>query len=310
MSANGPYILVPIKIVDSMVTSSDVTEPASGETAWVSGSNYIVGDQRIRTQTHRVYTCIKDATGRTTAPEDDPMYWSDSRATLKWAMYDTQVTSQTVKASSLTVVIKPGFSNAIALYNLTGTHIEITVKDQTGGAIIKHHDADLYEPFPDWYEWLFAPYRDLKKIILSDITPYEPMEYTITVTNGGGTAGIGMVCVGDLRSMSPSGLTSGTQYGAAVEPVDYSYIKTDDYGNTRIVRRSSTTSLRASVFLSHIDVDYAISLLQEVLAVPVAFVAVDASGYSNANVFGLVSGSVEYAGPNHAIASLNVKGLI
>lgn len=310
MRVNGPFILVPVKITDAMVTSSGVAEPATGETAWVSGGNYVVGDERIRTQTHRVYTCIKDATGRTALPEADPMYWKDTRATLKWAMFDGQVSSQTTKATTLTVVIKPGFANSIALYNLSGTHIEITVKDATGGNVIKHLDQDLYDPFPDWYEWLFSPYQELKKIVLRDITPYDDMEFTITVTAASGTVGIGMAILGDMRPLITSMDWGGAQYGAQVKPIDYSYIKTNEYGDTQIVRRRATTDLNVNVVLPHDDSEYALTLLQEVLATPVSFVTVDAHGYEAANVFGLVSGSLSYRSPAHDEIEINVKGLV
>lgn len=311
MSINGPFILAPVEITDAVLDSSTVAEPAAGETAWVSAGTYAVGDQRIRATTHRIYSCILAHTGITTLPEDDLTNWTDIGPTLRWAMFDGTVSTDTTATTTLTVVLSPGFFNALALYKLTGSHITVTVKDEPGGATIYTYDDDLYEPFPDWYEWLFAPYRNRERLILRDIVPYPDAELTITVTAAAAAAvGIGMVCIGDLRPLAASEQRAGTQYGASIEPVDYSYVKTDEFGTTRIVRRASTTGLRASVFLPQEDADYAIALLQEVLSVPVTFVAVDESGYANANVFGLVSGSVSYSGPNHAIANINVKGLI
>lgn len=309
MQVRGPFLLVPNTIGDTELSSSTVAEPAAGETAWASGGTYVVGDERIRVETHRVYTCIKDATGRTVPPEDDPMYWLDTRATARWEMFDDQVSTQTKAATTLTVVVEPGFSNAIALYNITGANIEITVKDATGGTVIKHYDEDLYEPFQDWYEWLFSPYKDLNKIVIRDIFPYDTMEYTITVT-GGGTVGIGMCVFGDMRPLITSGEFGGPQYGTQVKPIDYSYIKTDDYGNTKIVKRRATTDVRATVVLPTADAEYAINLIQEVLATPVAFVTIAAKGYDSANVFGLISGDLTYQSAVHSEIEINVKGLV
>ncbi len=311
MSINGPFILVPVEVTDDVFGSSTIAEPAAGETTWVSAGTYVVGDERIRTETHRIYSCIVGHTGITTPPEGDLTNWKDIGPTLRWAMFDGTVSTDTTGTTTLTVVLSPGFFNAIALYKLTGAHITVTVKDEPGGTTIYTYDDDLFEPFADWYEWLFAPYRDRERLILRDIVPYPDAELTITVTAAASAAvGIGMVCIGDLRPLAASEKNSGTQYGASIEPIDYSYVKTDEFGTTRIVRRASTTSLRASVFLPQEDADYAIALLQEVLSVPVTFVAVDESGYANANVFGLVSGSVTYSGPKHSIANINVKGLI
>jgi hypothetical protein len=311
MSVKGPFILVPTKITDATLSSSTIAEPAAGETAWVSAGTYVVGDERIRAGTHRVYTCVLAHNGRTALPEADPMYWLDTRATMRWAMFDSQVSSQTKTVTTMTVVIKPGFTNAIALYNISGTHITITVKDATGGNVIKTLDQDFYAPCPDWYEWLFSPYQNLQKVILRDITPYDTMEYTITMTAGvGNPVGIGMCVIGDMRPLIASLEFGGTQYGTSVQPIDYSYIKTNEYGDTQIVRRRATTDLRAKVILPQGDADYAISLLQDVLATPVSFVSVDAQGYDAANVFGLVSGSLTYQSHAHSEIEINVKGLV
>ena len=193
MSINGPFILAPVEITDAVLDSSTVAEPAAGETAWVSAGTYAVGDQRIRATTHRIYSCILAHTGITTLPEDDLTRWKDIGPDLRWAMFDGTVSTDTTATATLTVVLSPGFFNAIALYKLTGSHITVTVKDEPGGTTIYTYDDDLYEPFPDWYEWLFAPYRDRDRLILRDIVPYMDAELTITVTAAPAAAvGIGM----------------------------------------------------------------------------------------------------------------------
>lgn len=311
MSFHGPFVLVSVAITTAMMSSCTIAEPDTGETAWVSGGTYAVGDVRIRATTHRKYACILAHTGRTVPPETDYLYWKDLEPTNRWAMLDARVSTQSTATGSMTVVLQPGFFNAIALYKLSGTSIDVTVKDAPGGSVIYHYAGDLYEPFSDLYEWLFAPYKPLTKLVLRDIVPYDTAEVTITVTGGvSDTVGIGMICIGDLRPMVVSGEIGGSQYGCRVEPVDYSYVKTDEFGETSIVKRKSTTDLRFSVFLPNEDADYATNLLQEVLSIPAAWIVIDASGYAALNAFGLGSGSVEYAGPSHAICEVSVKGLI
>ena len=311
MSALGPFVLVPTVIETATLDSSTIAEPASGEAAWVSGGNYTVGDKRIRTDTHRVYMALTTHSGKTTAPENDATNWKDVGPTLRWAMFDGYTSQPSVSTTSMTVVLQPGYFNALALYGLIGASYSITIKDQPGGTVIHSFSGDLYEPWPDWYEWLFAPYKPRKKVILRDLIPFPEAELTVTVAAGGGAdVGIGLLVLGDLCSFILSDQIGGTQYGARVEPVDYSYIKTDEYGHTVIKKRRATTDLSVTVWLPQEDADYATRLIQDVLATPVAFVAVDAAGYETLTVFGLLSGSVSRDSFAHATAQLTIKGLI
>jgi len=305
-------VLVPLTITDDLFTSSTVAEPDTGETTWVSGGTYAVGDVRIRTTTHRKYSCVKAHSGVSTFPENDTVNWLDIGATNRWRMFDTQVSTATTATSTMTVVLEPGFFNALALYGLQGGSISITVKDAPGGTTIYSYTGDLYEPVQDWYEWLFSPYKQLTTLTLTNILPFPEAEVTVTVTaTGGASVGIGLICVGDLRPLLADALSfGGTQYGAKVEPVDYSYIKTDEYGETTIVKRRAATDLNVTVVMPRTSADYAVGIMQEVLATPAAWIATDAAGYAALSVFGLGSGSVEYSSFGHATAQITVKGLI
>lgn len=306
----GPYILKPTPITDAMLASCTVAEPAAGETAWTSAGTYALGDNCIRTTTHRIYQCILAHSGRTALPENDPLYWLDIGATQRWRMFDPIVNTQTTSTSDLTFVLRPGMFNAIALYVLEGASISVTVKDAPGGAVVFSYTDTLFEPFADWYEWLFSPYQVRRSLMLRDIVPYDTAELTITLTaSGSDVRGVGMVVVGDLAPLIASGQW-GSRYGISVEPIDYSYIKTDEYGNTRIVKRAATTGLEVEVIMPKDDVDHAVQLLQAVLATPVAFVATDVAGYQSTNIYGLVSGRVRYEDPTIGIANISVKGLI
>lgn len=301
-------IIVPVKIVGSALSSSTVAEPAAGEVAWVSGGTYAVGDRRILIATHRIYTCVEAHTGSTVTPDLDVTKWVDSGPTNRWAMFDDQCSTQTTAAGAITVVLRPGFINAIAFYKVSGAAISITVKDAPGGAVVATYSSDLITPALDWYDWAFGQYRLLDKVIFSGITPYPDAEITITITGNG--VACGMAVVGDLRNLLDGAEWGGVDYGATAEPVDYSYIKTDDYGNTTIVRRRSATDMSLVLTLPQAYADSALEVIQSVLATPVACIASRSTGYDGLNVFGLVTGSLSYE--SHVAATLNikVKGLV
>ena len=88
------------------------------------------------------------------------------------------------------------------------------------------------------------------------------------------------------------------------------YIKTEEDGTTKIVRRHSAVNMRANVVMPKSAADDVLIAIRRVLDKPVAWIASDAPGYAGLNVFGLGSASLNYAGPEHASLDINVKGLI
>ena len=308
-------IIVPIPITAAMIgAGTTVAEPASGETAWTD-TTYSVGTRRIRTQTHRVYECVSAigaATG--TPPEDDAAHWLDAGPTQRWAPFDHYTNTAATDTTSMTYVLMPGFFNAVSLYGLTGTGIVVEVKDAPGGTVIYRYPqtgtASLTEPPVGWYDYFFGKRRAISKLVLTGIPIRPNAELTITVTAvSGAPVGIGMINVGDYRPLIGDADWGGTLAGATAEPVTYSYIDTDDYGNTTIVRRHSATNLRIKVAMPRRSADAALASVQEVLDVPVSWVASDSKGFDGLNVFGLGSGSLSYTFTT-AEFDITVKGLI
>lgn len=302
-------ILTPLTITNAMILAgTSIAEPAAGETAWVSAGAYALGDLRIRSTTHKVYSCVQAHSGRTALPENDSAYWLEKSPTNRWAPFDSYTSTAASGTTSMTYVLQPGYFNALGMYGLVGTSAAITVKDAPGGATIYSNTVSLLENPAGWWEFLFLPVRQISKIILTNIPIRPTAELTITLT--GATVEVGMINVGDYKSLIGDGDWGGTQYGASAEPVSYSYIKTNADGTTTIVRRNAATSMRASIILPRDQADYALACVQDVLDVPVSWVATDANGFTGLNVFGLGSGSLSYDSFNIATLDLSVKGMI
>lgn len=53
-------VLSPITITSAMLTACNVSEPdtSTGEVAWNALTTYAIGNEVVRTTTHRVYTAI------------------------------------------------------------------------------------------------------------------------------------------------------------------------------------------------------------------------------------------------------------
>lgn len=305
--------LKPYKITDAMLTSATVAEPASGESAWVSGATYAGGQEVIRAATHRKYIAKQGHSGVTTPPEVDPVNWDDSGPTQRWAPFDQYISTAATDVTSISYVLTPGYFNALALYGLTGADLHITLKDAPGGAVLYEHEGPLTEDPAGWYEYLFVAPQVLTQFNVSSLPIRPTAELTVTVTAATGQpVGIGMLVLGDLVNLvGDLADFGGTEYGATAEPVSYSYIKTDDFGNTTIVRRSAATSMTAKIVLPAKNADDALLLIQDVLDVPVAWIALPNNPkYKGLSVFGLGSARVAYESYSIARIDLTVKGMI
>ncbi len=304
----------PITITSAMIAAgTSIAEPAAGETAWVSGATYSLGAEVIRATTHRRYVAKQDHTGRSQLPEQDGAYWTDVGPTQRWAPFDQYVSTGASSTTSLTYVLRPGYVNAMSLYGLVGTSISITLKDEPGGTTIYSQSGPLFDDPAGWYEYLFIPPSPITKLSRSNLPIRPDAELTITVSAASGQpVGTGMIVLGDLVDLvGDLSEFGGTEYGAQAEPVTFSHIKTDEFGETTIVRRSAATSMTAKIVLPAKNADDALRLIQDVLDVPVAWIALPNNPkYKGLNVFGLGSARVAYENFSIARIDLTVKGMI
>ena len=307
-------IIIPTAITDAMIgAGTTIAEPSATETAWASGVAYTVGDVRIRATTHRKYRCaVAHTSASTPTPENDPTSWVDVGPTDRWAPFDRYTNTRASTVTSLTYGLSPGYVNAMALYGLVGAQYSITIKDAPAGATIYSKTGFLTQDPQGWYEYLFVAQPALDKLVLHNLPIRPTAEITITITAASGQpVGIGMIVVGDfVPVVGDTAEWGGVQYGATAEPVTYSYINTDEYGTTTIVRRHAATNMRCTVMMPRQFADAALQRLQSVLDQPVACVATTSKGYDGLNVFGLISTSpVSYDSFNIASIDINVKGL-
>ena len=124
-------VIKPIPVTDTVFISSTVTEAEYA--AYSAATNYAVGNRCI--YNHVIYETVQTPN---TAHQPDifPLYWAAVSPSNRWAMFDTEISTQTVAASSLSVVIKPGYVNSLALFGLLGDSLTITVRDGLAGAVV------------------------------------------------------------------------------------------------------------------------------------------------------------------------------
>lgn len=303
-------IIVPYEITPAMIlTGTTVAEPASSETAWVSGGTYVAGDMRIRAETHRVYKCAADISGSSTPPEDDPLHWVDIGPTLLWAPFDYYQSTKALAPSALTYVLEPGYFNALAMYGIQGQSVDIHME---AGGVVYHDETVFMVQDPEgWYEYLFLPVRGVDKLTRTNLPIKPGMQLSITVHNTDvvAQAGLGTLIVGDLFDFT-AGQLGGTLWGAEAQPVTYSYIDTDEFGETKIVKRRSATDLQCSVLVPTGQADVALAKLQSLLDIPVACIPTTAKYAQGLSIYGLITTApVRWENHHFATIEFTVKGL-
>lgn len=307
-------IMAPTTITDAMVSSSTIS-PEDSTAVWDNATAYGTGNRVHMVSTHRVYEALQNNTGKDPSvpanqvnASGEGTYWLDIGPTNLWAMFDGMVSTQSTRAASIQVVLTPGAFNGLALFGLDGDHIHIVAKDAPGGSIYYEYDADLEDSAPpDYYEWAYDPFQPQTQLIATGLTPYANAELTITITKTTGDAKIGMLAVGLFSSIGAP------LRGAAVEPTDYSYIQTDQFGTTTVRKRHNATGMTISGKSDVADASNILDIIKKLLGTPVVVIGSTKDNYQGMTVFGLVSGRMVYAPDNkvdEVTLNLTVKGLV
>jgi hypothetical protein len=301
-------VLVAVDITDAMFISS--TAPETDHAAWSSGTTYTVGQRCISTTTHRIYESLANANvGKD--PTDianrtgSTVWWQDVDPTNKWAMLDGEVSTQTVLASPLTIVIRPGFFNALYLGGVDAENLSVEVRDAPAGNIIYSFSGALEASMPpDYYEHFFDRFKPQTDFLASGIDQYNDAEVSLTLTSATGTVKLGVIALGDLRPLGK------TQYGAKAKPKTYSYIKVDEFGKNKIKRRKAAKDMSLSAWLKLEEANSVLETITSLLDVPCVWIGTGLPEYTGLRVFGLGSGEISYDKPKDCLLTIDVQGLI
>jgi len=312
-------ILVPLDVLSMdpslvTITAGGVALPEDAAPAWSNTDTYGIGDQVHHLATHRVYESLKDnnigkdptVLANRVSAAGVGTWWLEVGPTNRAAMFDGLVSSKTYADSPLVIKLRPGAFNGFALFGIEADQYSVTVKDAPGGNTIYYQpltSLDASTP-GDYYEYFFSPFKPLTRLVRTDIEPYGSAEITLILTKASGQVGLGMFAIGDMR---PIGIP---QRDASVEPIDYSYVKTDQYGNSTVRKGAVATGMSITTKMDKELAGLVLDTVQQVLGTPCVVVGSKAQYYEWMTVFGLISGRMSPADYPFATLSITVKGLI
>lgn len=290
----------PTAITSAMLVSTTATETYS---AWNAATAYVVGNIVLRTATERLYERLISGT-TATAPESDTTNWLDIGPSNKWALFDNYTSTQTTQATPLTVVVKPGLVNSLALFALEGTTLTITVRDGLAGPTVYTYTQSLDGTvLADWYQYFFEPYDPVTDVVLTDLPPYGDAHITMDIA-AATTSKCGILAVGTVY---PLGDTLGN---ASASITDYSAKTTDAFGTTSFVVRAFSKRMGAKFMLSNAQLNKVQRVLSDLRATPCVWVGTSSQSFAPLTVFGFYRDfSIDVAYNTTSFCSLEIEGL-
>jgi hypothetical protein len=297
-------VIKPTAITDAMLVSSTVAE--TDYPVWNPATNYTVGSRVIRTTTHRIYERVVAGT-TATLPENDIVNWLDIGPTNKWAMFDDVVgTITTASSGTLTVVIKPGAISGLALLEVSGSLLTVTMKSGTGGAVVYEKEIMLDgSAITSFYDWFFEPYSQRTDIVITDLPwHYTTPEITVSITSTNPSS-CGVFKVGKVTTIGD------TQYGAGVEIMDFSKKDRDAFGRYYIVERNYSKRIDLNIITQQNDFNRVFRELASLRAIPCIYIATEDTGYEPLIGYGFFKSfgiSVEY--PTYNLCRLQIETLV
>lgn len=299
-------IIKPNMLTDDMLTSSTATE--DDFPAWAGATAYLEGDKVIRVSTHRIYERLIAGT-TATAPELDTTNWLDIGPTNRWRMFDQAVGTATSVEGDLTVVMRPGAVSGIALLELAGKEVQITMKDAPGGTVIYERTVTLDgTEIGSFYDWFYKEYEQLGDVVLTDLPiHFVSNELTVSITGASEFAIVecGVCHFGEAVDIGR------TQEGASVGIIDYSKKTVDAFGNYSITQRAFSKRADLNLLTDKNDFNRIFKALAAIRSTPCVFIATEAEGYAPLIVYGFYKDfSIVVAYTQHHLCNLSIEGLI
>lgn len=296
-------ILPPIDVTPANLTSN----VAITETEWAAGT-YNTGDQRyVGTTLYEVVASPSTTDEPTAGVLADPPTWIEVGAINRFKMFDQIIGDATEQsAGDIVVTVDSGSSlvNGVALFELVGNTVQVTVTDATEG-VVYDETRDLLDDtgIADWYAYFFNPIVSATEAVFTDLPAYVGAGIGITVSAGGNDTAIGEAVLGTVADL---GITL-ADFELGIE--DFSSKERDEFGRFTIVERRFAKLANYDVVLANNQVNATFRALASVRATPVVYIGSDQK--TETVVLGFYRYfSVLRTGPFTSEMTLEVEGLV
>lgn len=267
-------------LTNSNIGNTPLTSPAWWrkvgvlETAYNVGTSYPVG--ATASSSDRVYQSLTAANignPLPVLPLTTTAFWLDIGPTNKWAMLDLYRNTQSVSASTITVVITPGERiNTCALVGVVGSSVTISATSVLGGGTVYSYTESLtIRTVLDHYMYAFEPFASRPGLVKFNLPPFTDIIVTISISATVGNVKCAGVLVGTYAFIGDA------QYDAESDQINFSLINRDVYGTATLVPRPSVPKTQQTLMLDKSKVDFVYDLRDRLNAVVALWTGLDDS---------------------------------
>ncbi|WP_290644144.1 hypothetical protein [Aquabacterium sp.] len=282
-----------------MLVSSSLLE--DDYPVWDGGATYAVGDRRILLSNHTVYERITAGVSAA-SPDLDTVHWERVGPTNKWAMFDRATGTASSASDSLTVTIAPGMVRGLALLDVTGNSVTVTMTNGSETVYSRTVNLNTGYGVTSWDTYFFTDIVRKRTVVLEDVPPYSSGLITITI-NGSGPVSVGTVVTGHIYRVG------NTRYGMGLGFTDYSVKDTSKFGETTVVERAYAKNMSVPFVVRDADVDWVLSSLESIRATAVVWIG--ARRYDSSVIYGYAKDArlvISYEQASEC--SVTIEGLI
>ncbi len=233
--------IIPVPIDASVLTSTNVSEPDTGETLWVMTTAYTLAQRVIRPTTHRIYENLIPGTD-STLPENNPDRWEDVGPTNRYAMFDTIRNTKTIHTSPLSVTLSANQRiDSIGVLAMEAETVTITMMN--GADVVYSYTENLNtRQVLGWRDYFFESFSTIPSIARFDLPPYTAGQLTITLTSSTGTVACGAIIIGKQVYLGE------TQLSAVSDEQNFSKIDRAFDGTAVLLQRRSIPKTSQQLF--------------------------------------------------------------
>lgn len=295
--------ITPKTITSAMLVSS--TRAENDHAAWSNATTYALGNKCISTTTHRIYESVQGSNTNHDPTTDDGTWWLDIGPTNRWAMFDQGIGTVTSVATPLTVVIDTGLVDSLALLDVAGNSVQVSMTDGAGGPTIYNETYPLGDTqiVLDWFDYFFTEIVPQTTLIVTDLPLYGAARLTVSIV-ADTTAECGTLVIGNMADLGK------TLASPRVSIVDYSRKDADQFGVTSIVERAYAKKIEARFWMPMTQVDYVTRRLSGVRATPCVWIADDDEAIESLIAYGFYRDwGIDLTYTNYCEATINLESL-